>query len=243
MKKNYHIIIGGIILIVAIILIVIFTGGKETGPIQGTVASFDQQESSETALCYLSKEESSGVQDIAWMVIDLQPGQVRGLFHNYPAMTDSLNVTFQEFKEVALVDNMTELLLGAFVYAEGMSTREDVLVRFNPSRAQFGFGVKNLNEATNRYEFADRSNITWKELEAENCSFVYDRIAVQAFLTDMIDEISPVDAVLGGTWYVTSINLDPENNTGQVSFEDGHILEQVSFSYSRSGNTVEINWE
>jgi hypothetical protein len=59
--------------------------------------------------------------------------------------------------------------------------------------------------------------------------------AVETYLRDNIPALSPVPAVLGGTWYVVSVTVDPDTNSGTVVYEDGHIQEERGFSYTLDG--------
>ena len=54
---------------------------------------------------------------------------------------------------------------------------------------------------------------------------------VENYLRANISKLSPVKAVLGGTWYVTSFTIDLDQNSGKVEYEDGHIQEIKNFSY------------
>lgn len=55
---------------------------------------------------------------------------------------------------------------------------------------------------------------------------------VENYLRENISKLSPVKAVLGGTWYVISITTDLEKNSGTVTYEDGHIQEIKNFLYT-----------
>lgn len=63
---------------------------------------------------------------------------------------------------------------------------------------------------------------------------------VEAYIRENISKLSPEPAVLGGTFYVTSIQFTTPNSA-IVEYEDGHIAlrAQVDFSVSEE-NTVEI---
>ncbi|HRY62158.1 MAG TPA: hypothetical protein P5056_00025 [Candidatus Paceibacterota bacterium] len=65
---------------------------------------------------------------------------------------------------------------------------------------------------------------------------------VETYLRENIAEISPVDAVLGGKWYVVSVSVDPMNNSGTVVYEDGHIQEEREFSFvvGENGEIVKL---
>jgi len=59
---------------------------------------------------------------------------------------------------------------------------------------------------------------------------------VEKYLRENISTLSPVPAVLGGTWYVVSVVTDINTNSGVVVYEDGHIQEKRNFSYEVDGN-------
>jgi len=59
---------------------------------------------------------------------------------------------------------------------------------------------------------------------------------VENYLRANISELSPVKAVLGGTWYVISDTVDLEKNSGTVVYEDGHIQEEKNFIYTSNDN-------
>lgn len=61
---------------------------------------------------------------------------------------------------------------------------------------------------------------------------IIERENVEEYLRANISRISPISAVLGGTWYVLSVVIDSEKNSGTVEYEDGHILENRHFSYT-----------
>jgi hypothetical protein len=54
---------------------------------------------------------------------------------------------------------------------------------------------------------------------------------VENYLRANIGTLSPVVPVLGGNWYVVSMTIDLESNSGMVVYEDGHIQEERSFTY------------
>jgi hypothetical protein len=52
---------------------------------------------------------------------------------------------------------------------------------------------------------------------------------IQTYVRQNITDLSPEPAVLGGTFYVTEINTD--DDSGTVSYEDGHIAFTADFEY------------
>jgi hypothetical protein len=55
--------------------------------------------------------------------------------------------------------------------------------------------------------------------------------SVESFIRSNIGTITPEKPVLGGSWYVTSISIDPQKNNGSVVYEDGHIQGSATFNY------------
>jgi hypothetical protein len=66
--------------------------------------------------------------------------------------------------------------------------------------------------------------------------------AVETYLKENIVKLSPIEAVLGGTWYVVSSTVNLENNSGTVVYEDGHIQETRNFTYTidEKGNITSL---
>ena len=61
---------------------------------------------------------------------------------------------------------------------------------------------------------------------------------VEKYLRENISTLSPVKAVLGGTWYVISIFVDASANSGSVVYEDGHVQEDAEFTYEFQNGEV-----
>jgi len=57
-------------------------------------------------------------------------------------------------------------------------------------------------------------------------------MSIESYVTLNISNLSPVKEVLGGTYYVTSIEAN--EGKGVVSYEDGHIALTADFTYSMS---------
>lgn len=64
---------------------------------------------------------------------------------------------------------------------------------------------------------------------------------VENYIKENISELSPEKEVLGGKFYVISLFFT-DDNSGIVSYEDGHVLFDASFDYkiSESG-IIDIN--
>ena len=68
-----------------------------------------------------------------------------------------------------------------------------------------------------------------------------DRTIVEKYIRDNIKTIVAEKPVLGGSWYVTSIDVNPLTKTGTMEYEDGHIQGKAIFEYVRNGMQVTIN--
>lgn len=62
-------------------------------------------------------------------------------------------------------------------------------------------------------------------------------MSVEAYVTQNISTLSPAKETMGGTFYVTEIEVEPENKTGSVKYEDGHNAFVADFSYTASDRT------
>ncbi len=55
---------------------------------------------------------------------------------------------------------------------------------------------------------------------------------VETYIRETISTLSPVEATMGGTWYVVSVEVDEDNNKGSVVYEDGHNQEERNFTFT-----------
>lgn len=66
-------------------------------------------------------------------------------------------------------------------------------------------------------------------------------MSVERYVTENISALSPIKASMGGTFYVTEINVDPASRSGHVKYEDGHMAYEADFTYTssdQSGHTI-----
>lgn len=64
---------------------------------------------------------------------------------------------------------------------------------------------------------------------------------VEGYLRANISKLSPVKAVLGGTWYVVDVAIDLSKKSGVVTYEDGHIEEKRNFTYTNDSKNEITN--
>jgi hypothetical protein len=65
-------------------------------------------------------------------------------------------------------------------------------------------------------------------------------VAVEKYIRDNIKTIAIEKPVLGGSWYVTSVYVNPSTKTGTVRYEDGHIEKKSNFRYSMDGIKIRV---
>jgi len=118
-----------------------------------------------------------------------------------------------------------------FTFIEGMNIKEELKIIFGEKTASIGFGEM-IDRGDGIYVYKDAENISYNlDLTRVFCADLVERVNVESYLRENISELSPIKAVLGGTWYIVSDLIDLEKNSGTVVYEDGHIQEKRNFSY------------
>jgi len=75
-------------------------------------------------------------------------------------------------------------------------------------------------------------------------SLEQEKVSVDKYIRDNIKILATDSTVLGGSWYVISIEITPKNKSGFVTYEDGHIQSKATFSYSIENKEIKIsNWK
>jgi len=91
-----------------------------------------------------------------------------------------------------------------------------------------------LSQNSDRMTDADTDVITGtdqNDTETQTLTQEQRESIVSTYLQARINELSPEEPVLGGTFYVTDISFTGESE-GTVSYEDGHIALMADFDYS-----------
>lgn len=171
----------------------------------------------------------------------IQDGNVEGELQFIPAEKDKKIGNFTGSIVSSETNNTTQNIVGLWkTQAEGMESTEELRIQFTTTLARVGTGEMKENK-DGVYYYADPTNISYAlKLEAVNCHDVDERHAVEQYVRDNISTLAPNSPVLGGTWYVYSISVDPSKNTGTVIYEDGHIQSHATFDYTveESSTTV-----
>jgi len=91
--------------------------------------------------------------------------------------------------------------------------------------------LTNFNKSTNNQN--QKPNVYMGEYTMK------DRVVFEKYLMDNISSISPQKEVLGGKFYVTTIDWT-NDRSGMVAYEDGHIAlrAEFQFSYADAAGTI-----
>jgi hypothetical protein len=194
-------------------------------------------------LCfYGEKKTQNNFYDVAWLKMNLLDEKVTGEFRNLPAEKDSKVGTFEGI--VGAVDKIA-MARTADVwwnsFAEGMQVKEQLKIIFGEGTANVNFGEM-ADRGDGVYIYKDEAKLTYgMSMTDVACGDIDERIVVEKYVRDNIKTIVSDKPVLGGSWYVTMVRVNPTLKTGEMSYEDGHIMGKVkTFSYIIDGSKVII---
>lgn len=78
-----------------------------------------------------------------------------------------------------------------------------------------------------------------EQVEESERNQILDEISlVEKYVKDNLSNFASEKAVLGGTLFVTNLQVDTENKSFKVEYEDGHIMGTDEFSYEIRGGEV-----
>jgi len=175
----------------------------------------DKNANTQGELCFakFGMPDQNGSYDKYTLRLVLNGDKATGELNLLPAETDSKTGEFEG--TVSAMDKMSMSRtadLWWYALAEGMSTQEELKIIFGEGTASIDSFNLNLTDVA--------------------CSDLVERGNVEDYLHENISTLSPVSAVLGGTWYVISSTVDTVKNSGTVWYEDGHTEERKNFSYT-----------
>ena len=190
-------------------------------------------------LCFakFGTPDKNGYYDAYTLRMDLNGENVKGELNLLPAEKDKKTGEIEG--TVSAVDKTMMARTASlwwYASAEGMNVKEELKVIFGEGTANVGMGEM-VDRGDGVYVYKDPKNISYSlSLTDVACADLAERGKVMDYLRENIAALSPVKAVLGGTWYVTSVVIDVDKNSGTVFYEDGHIQEKKSFSYTTKTN-------
>ena len=188
-----------------------------------------------TAFCYerFSAPNEYGAIDKYTLRMIIDGNKATGELNFLPAEKDR---KIGEFEGTVTPVNQTTKSRTAnlwwFTSGEGMNVKEELKILLEEGEASIGFGEMTERE-DGSYVYKDPANVSYNlKLTGIPCDDLTERVNVEAYLRENISELSPVKPVFGGAWYLVSVTVEMDKNTGTVTYEDGHIQENRTFSYS-----------
>lgn len=195
------------------------------------------------SLCFVkfSEKQESGFYDkfTLRMNLDNTNKTVTGYLKLLPAEKDSAIGSFEG--SVSAVDPyaMARTIDAWWTReGEGRTEKSQLRIIFGEGTANIGFGAMKENP-NGSYSYEDLEKVDYSmTLNDYSCIDLEEREQVEEILWKNINELSPVAPVLGGKFYVVSMDLDFVSNSGLVVYEDGHIQEKRNFNYEVVENKV-----
>lgn len=228
-----------ILIVFAILVFVVVKMGSKVEPVSTVNETPEAQEPSDVKwpieLCFakFGALNENGFADNYTLRMSLNKENVTGELNFIPAEKDRKTGEIQG--TVGPVDKMMMARtadLWWFTFAEGMSAKEQLKIIFGEGTASIGFGEMVEGE-DGAYVYKNPEKINYSlDLTDVACTDLVERANVEDYLRENIATLSPMGSVLGGTWYYISSYIDLRANSGTVIYEDGHIMEESSFSYT-----------
>lgn len=197
----------------------------------------------ETELCFtkFGPKQESGFYDkfTLRLILSGEGGSVAvGELSTMPAGKDALSGIFEGVVGPVDVYTMTRTAdLWWNVKGEDERNKQQLSIIFGEGIASIGFGEM-VDRGDGVYVYKDISAVDYSmQLNDTSCTDLNERESVEKYLLSNIKTLSPISPVLGGTWYVVSIDFDLEKNAGTVVYEDGHIQEKRVFTYEIDGES------
>lgn len=229
-----------IVLITVLIVIAAIFGAQKRAPAPAENPSpIEPVAATPQDLCYYSSTDAPhGLKDIYWIRMTLtdgatKNGNVSGEFRSLPAEKDSKVGPFTGTIS-ALPATAADGTIDAWwsASAEGMTTTEQLALKYDDKKISAGFGEM-IDRGDGTYVYKNPSAITYgKEIPAVDCGNLNEMLTVEKYIRDNIATLSPIKATAGGTWYVIRVDTDTTKKTGTVKYEDGHLQESKSFTYT-----------
>ena len=186
-------------------------------------------------LCFYRADliKESGLYDKAWLKLNVTGDKVQGEFQHLPAESDS---KVGDFTGTAGTIDQTTMKRTANVWwnsrAEGMEVKEELILKWGDKGATVGFGEM-VDRGDGTYIYKDSSNLYYiKDMNPMDCNNMNEKIFTEKYIRNNIATIATDKPVLGGTWYVTTVVIDPPKHSAEVSYEDGHIVSKANITYT-----------
>lgn len=192
----------------------------------------------QTEYCFASfgTPDKNGNYDIDTMRMILDGSAAKGELNILPGGKDSMTGEFEG--TVSAPDSITKKRMADlwwFSLEVGNPAKEQLKIIFDNNAASVGFGE--MVDQDGVYVYKDPKNISYNlNIQKIACSDLTERANVVNYLQDNIEALSPVKPTLGGSWYILSMTVNLEKNSGTVVYEDGHSQESKTFTYTVDKN-------
>lgn len=199
------------------------------------------ENSIEQKICYLySQKNANGLIDSSWLEMTIKGSDVNGQFNDLPAEKDSKKGFF---KGTIVNNNNSEVQAYWDAQAEGMTVKEELFIIFNSTQAQVAYGEMTKND-DGSYSYADKSKLTYgRAMEKIDCNLLFEKNNVESYIRQNAKIIITDSTVLGGSWYITSVNVDANTNIAEIEYEDGHIAGKGNIMYQyENGQIKSVNF-
>lgn len=233
-----------IISVFGIILVAIWYSNhpKPTVTIPPVLEQLPAQTSEPIGMCYEhTQTTSNGLADRAWVKLLISGSTVTGQYYNLPAEKDS-----KVGKFAGTVGPMNPAISGRIAdvwwdsMAEGMTVTEQLHIEFGEGSAVALFGEM-VDRGDGTYVYKDTKKLTpGFQMSQTDCETLTEKNTVEKYIRENIKTIALEKPVLGGTWYVTLVQINPSMKTGTITYEDGHIQRKTEFNYTINNNEVAI---
>lgn len=226
-----------VIVLVVVALVLIFTKDEQIEPIIKTPEPI--------AMCYkYSKQTSRGFVDRAWLQMNILGEKVTGEYQNLPAEKDSKVGTF-----AGTVGPMDPKISGRIAdvwwnsLAEGMQVTEQLKIEFGEGSAVVLFGEM-VDRGDGTYVYKDATKLTpGFQMSQTDCESLQEMLAVEKYIRDNIETIVPKEPKMKDTWYyATVLNINSLAKTGimLITYENGQMQKEISFSYTKNGDVIKV---
>ncbi len=169
------------------------------------------------------------------MLLDNEKGKVAGELNFLPGEKDSKVGKYEGTVTAVDRTSMSRTIDAVWdTFGEGINAKEEIKIIFGEGTASIGAGEL-VDKGDGVYRYKDPKNLQYGlNLSDIACNDLVVRKNIEEYLKKNISTLSPVKAVLGGSWYVIGVSTDLAKKSGIVVYEDGHIQEKREFNYEIS---------
>lgn len=117
-------------------------------------------------------------------------------------------------------------------YAEGMHVTEELRFSFGDgSAAIIGGEMEDRGDGVYVYKKDSKPIYGYPTMSQVDCETLKETEAVEKYIRENISKIATSKPILGGSWYVLSVNVSTTNHTVEMLYEDGHIQSRATAKY------------